>query len=313
VSCLHTSLSCGASDPRDKVFAILGLVQSPARARISIDYMSTMEEVLAQAVFACMIENGNLGLLHYARLSAGEDVATTSCFSEQHFEKFLSQGGIYLMPGKSTDHLMARCKGSIPFTQILPRLLVRARLLDACIESSSHSLEDCFEGPLDDSVTARLGYNTSVDSASHLTDGPSTCDWFRVLDHRMWRNFVDGSYELCIDCKEPPIVKKVIQDLRARSLSPNCASFRTLRTLGFTSGYCMPGDVVSLVEGAPYAMLLRPIGIAKYRIVGECHRWARKRTLLSRLFNSYNVWTHIKDERGFWQNCDRDMRQIVIY
>jgi hypothetical protein len=43
--------------------------------------------------------------------------------------------------------------------------------------------------------------------------------------------------------------------------------------VGFTSGYCLPGDIVATIEGTTHAFVLRGIGYRNCRIVGECHLW----------------------------------------
>jgi hypothetical protein len=108
-------------------------------------------------------------------------------------------------------------------------------------------------------------------------------------------------------------MESAIDSLRKRSLATNWSTFRTARTLGFTSGHCLPGDVVALIDGASVATLLRPVGSAGYRIVGPCYRWARKRTLLSKFFNAYTIWQYQPDERLFWEGSVRDLRQIEVY
>jgi hypothetical protein len=51
--------------------------------------------------------------------------------------------------------------------------------------------------------------------------------------------------------------------------------FRTWHSVGFTGGYCLPGDIVAIVNGATHAFVLRSVGYRKFRIVGECYLWGQ--------------------------------------
>lgn len=76
ILCLNMSLNCSASDARDRIFAITGLLHPCIRAMIPIDYISSVQEVLATAVTACIAECGDLDVLSYARLPKGADPHT---------------------------------------------------------------------------------------------------------------------------------------------------------------------------------------------------------------------------------------------
>jgi hypothetical protein len=175
------------------LFAILGLVPLGARASISIDFMLAIEEVLAQAVFACIVKCNHLGLLSFASLPASEDNAAASCFTEREFMKYLATTEYNVRPyeNRTTDSYFARCDGPLPSGQILPRLLVYARLLDTCVESHSHPLEEFTKYIRRNSENRRIGVRDMI--ADRIGPQDMIVDQFRALDRGMWRNFVAGS------------------------------------------------------------------------------------------------------------------------
>jgi hypothetical protein len=97
VSCLRTSLDSSASDPRDKVFAITGLLDPYIRAMIVIDYMLPVEEVFRQAVSVCIVERGDLELLEYAELPEIDGLTSTltaPTFSMPHRQRRPTQSSV---------------------------------------------------------------------------------------------------------------------------------------------------------------------------------------------------------------------------
>jgi hypothetical protein len=93
ILCLNMSLNCSASDTRDQVFAITGLLHPCTRAMIPIDYMSSVEDVLATAVTACIVERGDLDVLCYARLPKGANPQTTLSLNLTQFSAYLMRQG----------------------------------------------------------------------------------------------------------------------------------------------------------------------------------------------------------------------------
>ncbi|KAH4412081.1 hypothetical protein HBH92_107130 [Parastagonospora nodorum] len=146
ISCLHASMNSSASDPRDKVFAITGLLTPHIRAMISIDYMSTIDEVFTQAVLACIVDCQDLEILCYASLPASADHTKTPIFTVHDFRQFLAHRVGEIRVDRDPHFIVERSEGLIPTSQILPRLTVRAHFLDACLESISDGTVDHITG-----------------------------------------------------------------------------------------------------------------------------------------------------------------------
>jgi hypothetical protein len=91
ISLLSMSLNCSASDPRDKVFAIVSLLEPEVRAMISIEYMATTQEVFTQAVMACIRACGDLEILSFAEVLSEERKPAEASFTMDNFLQFLQQ------------------------------------------------------------------------------------------------------------------------------------------------------------------------------------------------------------------------------
>lgn len=66
-TCLRIGLECDCSDPRDRIFAVLSLMEPEVRSRIFVDYSLSTEAVYIYAVIASMLRYQSLDLLRYVR------------------------------------------------------------------------------------------------------------------------------------------------------------------------------------------------------------------------------------------------------
>ncbi|KAH7402615.1 heterokaryon incompatibility protein-domain-containing protein [Pyrenochaeta sp. MPI-SDFR-AT-0127] len=70
LSMLHISRNCFSSDPRDKVYGLLGLTGERLQSLIKVDYSQSVEEVLTRAAAAIITCREDLDILAYAALSS---------------------------------------------------------------------------------------------------------------------------------------------------------------------------------------------------------------------------------------------------
>lgn len=94
--------------------------------------------------------------------------------------------------------------------------------------------------------------------------------------HSMWENFVtasQGHTEVC----DFASLRKNIRNIKDRSSPQELSSFRTQYSMGFTSGHCLPGDIVATLDGVSRPLLLRMVDTGSYRLVGICVLWATKK------------------------------------
>jgi hypothetical protein len=249
VSCLRTSLDSSASDPRDKVFAITGLLDPYIRAMIVIDYMLPVEEVFRQAVSVCIVERGDLELLEYAELPEIDGLTSTltaPTFSMLHLQRFLANTTKKANP--VVRPTFVRSYGYVPAGQLLPRLEVRACFLDTC-----------------------TGYFFPTDNGDMATVKASDPEslWRFGSSQAVWTIFEKGPGAFAIE-KNWRELSMNISDLQHRSSSGNWINFNTRYSFGSTSGHCQPKDIVTIIDGLSRPCLLRKVSEDCYRIVGTC-------------------------------------------
>jgi len=75
-SCLFKSRYAMATDPRDKVYGLLGLCKPRASTQITLDYNCSVQQVFAEATVASVIETSSLAYLRYPPHTP-QDVAST--------------------------------------------------------------------------------------------------------------------------------------------------------------------------------------------------------------------------------------------
>jgi hypothetical protein len=170
--CLRLSVNASSSDPRDKIFGVHSLLQPRTKGFLPIDYSLDYERVSGLAIMLCIAEMGRLKLLMYARLPNTSDIYSACTFGREEFREFLLQrDDLVRRENSSTFHFAERLRQwmpcisvemistttqrldavvpsreglvsvvqqtstQFPFRQILPRLGVRAHLLDISCES----------------------------------------------------------------------------------------------------------------------------------------------------------------------------------
>jgi hypothetical protein len=348
VSLLNMSVNCSASDPRDKVFAIVSLLEPHVRARISIDYMASTHDVFAHAAIACITECGDLGILSFARIESGDRCSDIPSFTMANFVSFLqhtANKGIseqsatpdkrrlrpkreeidkeaasrFLMPfnalaaftmhdvqcqdtriardstqsrrpqaprkassGRTmgsricdpctyhttacgdvcrwmatpspSNTLATQVEDSVPETQVLPRLEVCASYVDVV-----------HDDPLNIAAEDFLEQMNGVQIAADL----STQRWLCNLRPESTPGLTTNHLALLRAAAKD--MARIIQDSPANTLRV----FGTKRGVGMTDSGFIVRDAVYRIVSAPDAFLLREVRRGIYRIVGNCHYWAR--------------------------------------
>jgi hypothetical protein len=88
VTCLRAGFTVHCTDARDKVFAVLSLMDTQARSLIPVDYSLDVTSVYASAVIAIVVSHGNLDILSYAGCANRYDEPTLTL---RQFELFLDE------------------------------------------------------------------------------------------------------------------------------------------------------------------------------------------------------------------------------
>jgi len=246
---LCISMQSSASDPRDLVFAITGLLSFSTRAMISIDYMLSVEQVFRQAVAICLLQRHDLAIIEFAVLPREADLNVASTFSMENLRDcFAHLHNLDRIFGRvlSLDSSFELSHRLVPQGQLLPCLRVRASKPEYCTNFTSHK---SFIQPMTrrvDSDIIQLVRNQYAEElgkfAGHnCSKLPSTCLWAETF------------------------------------FSQEHTSVLTHNNLGFTKGHCLLGDFIVSIGGATHPFLLRKFSPSCYRIVGVCHMWASKK------------------------------------
>jgi len=83
---LHKSRNCSASDPRDKVYAVLGLVQHEVVKALPVDYSLTLEQVYANVGEHLIMQHNCLHLLKHAGLKESRPNSLDLWSSKQNYD-----------------------------------------------------------------------------------------------------------------------------------------------------------------------------------------------------------------------------------
>lgn len=251
-SIMNMTMKSLATDPRDRVFAIIGLLPTHIRSAIPIDYTLDLEHVLAYAINACIRDCGDLNILRHARLRDSTDVAGASTLHITDFEHFLARTKTGTTDEGHTVYAVMQPHVLIPRNQVLPRLKVLARYLDICVQPTRQSLND---------------FKSALPTRS--TSLPGT-EWLWLIDtirQRYMPGTPDGAILSAIENEAEHAYDRP-------ALFEYQRAFRGKNSVGFSSARCVAGDAIFEIFGAPYPFMLREVGPDTYRIVEKCYLWA---------------------------------------
>jgi len=91
ICCLHAGARCKMTDPRDRVYAVLSLMEPRFRSLIPVDYSSSIELVYARAITTIMSTHQTLDILPYFGIEtrAMENSTTTTCLNVGRLDCYL--------------------------------------------------------------------------------------------------------------------------------------------------------------------------------------------------------------------------------
>jgi hypothetical protein len=346
IDCLRLSINASSSDPRDKIFGVHSLLQPRTKRFLPVDYSLDYEQVFGIALMLCIAEMGRLNLLMYARLPDTSDIYSACTFGREEFREYLLHGD-YLAPEENSstfrftecnrpwrpcvsvkmissttqrlDTVIPTREGLVsvvqqtstrfPFQQILPRLEVRAHLLDISCETIGRK-----EGVSPDSTTdilrdIMLHMSLADRDVSSSAIGSSEWLWlgniFRLPRDQKLREETDQR------TSRPTVSIFNRSDFTQFQMEVNSfpisTILRTYYSVGFSTSNHIAGDHIFAIDGASRPMMLRQVGPDTFRIVGHCYLWA------ARDLNYWSPGTH----KGLWLERPFDLgestRMIEIY
>jgi len=173
-------------------------------------------------------------------------------------------------------------------TQVLPRLRVRAHLIDISVGTANGSIEQMLD---------RLHQGFEAISAL------SRC-WLLELFKSPSTNLQSGPYNtsgfrtLSLD----------LEHAKPQFFDEEQVVFHTHYSVGFSGSFILPDDEILAIDGVRYLFILRNVGTSVYRIVGTCYLWGGMRLDYWNPGSYLGIWTHRRFDLGSEQT-----RIIEIY
>lgn len=297
---LHMSRNCYSTDPRDKVYGLLGLTGERLQSLIEVDYSQGIEEVLTRTSAAIILFREDLEILAYATSTLGAAHANGSLptwvpnWTEYRDEKVVIQQfrGREIGPWRSLSkewfskqpaderpdwkNVVTMPTGWTTGSATKPYLTLRAH----CIGIVDDIVQDS-DGPTGPS---RYGLPTHVFrlqlqtllSRDVITDHwPPQYRWLVEGAHAQRNLFQDGSKRApvgSLTAYEKADFQSLCDEL-AR-LGDSKYVFRAGYLPAIASSGFEPGDYVYAVDGCTSPLILRRMGserLWKFRIIGSAY------------------------------------------
>jgi len=293
VSCLHTSRSCHATDPRDYIYAVMGLMEDKARSLIPVDYSLDLEVVYRHVIVAIIATRQNLEILLFSgigHLHPGADWRTAQCLNMAAFRCYFgsitgdsqdqSSGQLY-WPSRYYRHCLglwrktisvdiqspskyrsvfeyahASCLIEIPQSTLfglLPRLCVRAHYIDSI----------------------NIGHEDVT---------------IERLPTRKMKETDDAWILDCFKAEAPPhdgLLPTEYSDVHLEDLRcflemgashPSWCVFSSHFSVGYKHQVVQTAvaDEIFAIDGTDVLFVLRKTEGLQYRVVGPCYLWAAR-------------------------------------
>jgi hypothetical protein len=302
VACLRAGVTCECTDARDKVFAVLSLMDTQSRSLIPVKYTLDVESVYASAVIALVTRFGNLDLLSYA----------TGRFTFDQFKLFLDEKDDQertdsgLSPGFSTESHVLPAQFTDQ-TGLFATSPWRANIEVSISEEMGVMSDLNYQHENTTVVFCRKLHDSAkfgnilprIQVRAHFIDKdiedqrtPASAigeiirsgaynyrdELFRwILPFFKWdRNITRGyGYAYQWGLWDQHNLNDLISFAKtAVERGKNRGMFTTSNSVGFASYGFQFTDEIWAIDGARVPFILRKIGPKTYRIVGECYLWA---------------------------------------
>ena len=298
VSCLNTTSSCHATDPRDHVYAVMGLMENKAKSLIPVDYSLGLEVVYRNVAAATIAIRQDLEILLFSKTDPqdpGLDWRTNPCIDMAAFKSYLDS----FMGSSRAGHIGAftfssqhKGQDSSPW-----RITISIAILSPSEFRDAPKHEDisCFiERPQD----APFGLLPRLRVRAHYIDSVNTGH----TDYQHWSHCLDELEET----KDVRVLRCFKRDtLLKDGMSPeeqpdiHTEDLRRFLMMGvshrtwemFSSHYSVgyrpynvghraynvppnENDEIFAIDGVKGLFILRKVNAQQYRIVSVCYLWA---------------------------------------
>ena len=278
---IRRSAFCGCSDPRDRIYALLSLLNKDDKGiKIQPDYTKSTGQVYQDLVFQFIEGRGTLELLRHCHLQNDRSAEMPTWVPNWDVANVVEP---LLGDGKACGHSMAKVThkggGILSITGVMSATITKAEEFVfkdndymTVIDEIRRLAPPDFEDGLYDSGGSLINAIVSTFCANTFdsTTRPPTARW-------------------------PPFGRSrelVLAILRDKHLTPDCPpgaderryldfvltycegrSFLTTREgyIGLAPKAAKPGDQICVLLGCTMPLVLRPTSGLQYKVVGECH------------------------------------------
>jgi hypothetical protein len=314
ITCLQAGAHCDMTEPRDRIYAVLSLMEPHSRSLIPVDYASSIEAVFANAIAAVITDQQNLDVLAEAGIGV-----TGMCLDNERLSRFLllkhGRNPIEYYVNTSSKALAPQFRGHATGSW---RSTVDVRT----ISSDEHELEiksngnySCifvsprpthmdflprfrirahFIDSVDEMRIRRRGHEMPRIIAGHIVQDPR---WLKHKDYSWMISLLGGqssdtTWEPGKKITHPLSLGQWIHSATTADIGIPRTNlidvkiffeqaeksavrfFSSHFSLGFTRRDIEKGDEIFAVDGMRTPLILRRTGGDEYRIVAACWLWA---------------------------------------
>jgi hypothetical protein len=316
-----------ATDPRDKVFGILGVLPEEVRQEFVADYSLSVKDVYTNVVSYLIKSTGRLDVIcnaiqfplhtstanlpsyvpdwshipwtsalgHYGFSAAGTTKAKCKFLDERRNK--LEVSAIYL----DTIHNHGIAVGTLCILDHFLMAFLHWRALLLASHDAGEEEEHSFKTQGDFYRTLCLD---KVPTAwDKLGMWPTVCDFVfaSLIRDQLPHLPLDQELRHCLDAKvdvEPDARGQFVQDNFGRHMMGRCLCLTKEGHIGMGSGFMTPGDVVVVPLGCYTPILLRPEGRhGEYRLVGDVY------------INEYMRGKAVEQ----WMSGERELKEYVLH
>jgi hypothetical protein len=345
MDCLRMSINASSSDSRDKLFGVLSLLRPRDRLFIPLDYSLEYEQVFGFAVLLCIAQCGNLRLLTYARLPADSNLENACTFGLKELQDVIFDRNPYLYmqdpsdlnfeiggrlweprisvkmistttqrletvitgPTRRMESVVQQISNQFPLRQILPRLKVRAHLIDISCEPRQVTSDSEYIDGIAQDIMLHMSRRDKDISSKNIVN--AEWSWLGRLFQLPKDRDLSGETAQQTSMPTSTIFNQsdFMQFETEVDSLPKSTMFRTHYSVGFSTSNHIAGDHIFVLDGTYVPLMLRQVGPDRYRIVGHCYLWAAWE------LDYWSPGTH----RGLWLERPFDLgegtRMIEIY
>jgi hypothetical protein len=284
---LKACWSYGATDPRDKVYAILSLTPYEQHEGLLPDYSVPAEELYHRLAMHVINHDSNLEFLSFC--DPGRYLQTPSWVPDWSVWKGcgeLSRPKAWMLPSESVYHASGKRAARIAFSSNNQRLILEGFEIDVIIEASKTRSPFGIDRDYNHDIAIRwseflfpngtdqnyAGGGTVLDAAGQILC--ADISWQNTWTERVSVNRGNSASLLLRDLMCGKRKGSWHELFSSREVNYTTLNRRLIRTqrkyLGICCQYAQPGDRICVLFGAQVPFVLRPVG-AYWEVIGEAY------------------------------------------